>query len=82
MSNNAPADNLTDNTPGEESGEWAITLYEPYHLPAEPPYHVPPEPDEGGDAGEGWVLTIYEPYCLPAKREEGNQENEEGSYAL
>ena len=35
----------------EESGEWVITLYEPYHLPAEPPYHVPPEPKEDGDEG-------------------------------
>ena len=57
MTNNAPADNLTDNTPDDESGEWVITLYEPYRLP--------PEPKEGGDKDEGWVLTIYEPYCLP-----------------
>lgn len=64
MTNNAPAKNLADNTP-DESGEWVLTLYEPYHLPAEPPYYVPPEPKEDGDAGEGWVLTIYEPYCLP-----------------
>ena len=54
MINNAPTKNLADNTPDEESGEWVITLYEPYCLPAEPPYHVPPEPDES----VGWVLTI------------------------
>ena len=76
MINNAPAKNLADNTPDEESGEWMLTLYEPYHLPAEPPYHVPPEPEEDEDADEGWLLTIYEPYCLPAKREEGNQRKE------
>ena len=65
MINNAPAKNLANNTPDDESGEWVITLYEPYPLPPEPPYHLPPEAKEGGDAGEGWVLTIYEPYCLP-----------------
>ena len=67
MTNNAPAKNLADNTPDDESGEWVITHYEPYHLPAEPPYHLPPEPKEEGDEDEGWVLTIYEPYCLPVK---------------
>ena len=63
MTNNAPAKNLADNPASpDESGEWVITLYEPYHLPAEPPYHLPPEPKEDGDKDEGWVLTIYEPY--------------------
>ena len=64
--NNAPVGNHKDHTiPDDESGEWAITLYEPYDLPSEPPYPLPPEAKEGGDADEGWVLTIYEPYCLP-----------------
>ena len=68
MNSNTPAkDSRNNNSPCEESGEWVITLYEPYHLPAKPPYHLPPEPKEDGDEGEGWVLTIYEPYCLPAK---------------
>ena len=68
MNSNTPAkDSRNNNSPCDESGEWGITLYEPYHLPAEPPYHVPPEPKEDGDEGEGWVLTIYEPYCLPVK---------------
>ena len=67
MSNNVSAKNLADNTPDDEGGEWVLTLYEPYHLPAEPPYHLPPEPKEEGDEDEGWVLTIYEPYCLPVK---------------
>ena len=62
MNSNAPADNLTDNPASpDESGEWVITLYEPYH--------VPPEPKEGGDEGDGWVLTIYEPYCLPLRQQ-------------
>ena len=66
MTNNTLADNLTDNAASpDESGEWVLTRYEPYHLPVEPPYHVPPEPKENGDESEGWVLTIYEPYCLP-----------------
>ena len=82
MINNAPAKNLADNTPDDESGEWAVTLYVPYYLPPEPPYHLPAEPEIDGDAGEGWVLTIYEPYCLPAKLEEESQKDEEGSYPL
>lgn len=58
--NNAPVGNHKDHTiPDDESGEWAITLYEPYPLP--------PEAKEGGDTDEEWVLTIYEPYCLPVK---------------
>ena len=70
MNNNTPAENPTDNnSPCEESGEWVITLYEPYHLPAESPYHVPPEPKEDGGEDEGWVLTIYEPYCLPLEQD-------------
>ena len=72
MTNNAPAKNLADNTPDEESGEWVLTLYEPYHLPPEPPYHLPPEPKEEGDEDEGWVLTVYEPYCLPVELEQDN----------
>ena len=70
MINNSPIDNLTDNTASpDESGEWVITLYEPYPLPPEPPYHLPPEPKEDGNADEGWVLTIYEPYCLPLEQD-------------
>ena len=61
MIDNAPAKNLADNTPDDESGEWVITHYEPYRLP--------PEPKEDGEAGDGWVLTIYEPYCLPLEQD-------------
>ena len=61
----------TENNPvsDEETGQWAITLYEPYHVPAKPPYHLPPEPKEDGDGSEEWVLTIYEPYCLSIEQE-------------
>ena len=66
MSNNVSVEKDRDNdVPCDASGEWVITLYEPYYLPPEPPYHLPAEPEIDGDAGEGWVLTIYEPYCLP-----------------
>ena len=62
MTNNTSAKNLADNAASRrrKHGEWVLTLYEPYHLPAEPPYHVPPEPKEDGAADEGWVLTVYE----------------------
>lgn len=65
MNNTLSHPTTDNNVPCEESGEWRLTLYEPYDLPSEPPYHRPPEPQENGDASEGWVLTIYEPYCLP-----------------
>ena len=48
MSNNVSVEKDRDNdAPCEDSGEWVITLYEPYHLP--------PEPKEEGDEGEGWI---------------------------
>lgn len=65
--NNTPIGNPTDNNLPDESGEWELTLYEPYHLPAESPYHRPAEPEKDGGGTEGWVLTVYEPYCLPVK---------------
>ena len=69
MTHNIPTENHEDNSePHSENEVWELTVYEPYHLPAEPPYHVPPEPQEDGDGTEGWVLTIYEPYCLPFER--------------
>ena len=66
--NNTLSHPATDNDfPCDESGEWMLTLYEPYTPPAKPPYHQPPELKENGDKSEGWVLTIYEPYCLSAE---------------
>ena len=65
---NISAENTKNNPAPDENGQWAITLYEPYHVPANPPYHLPPEPKEDGDVDEGWVLTIYEPYCLPLEQ--------------
>ena len=51
MNSNAPAkDSRNNNSPCDESGEWGLTLYEPYHLP--------PEPKEDGDEARGGFLRF------------------------